>query len=57
MEVIRDLTWRGAERKNDCSKRCFEEEVTEAEDLEKRKSDGKISEMMRWEWAGERRSR
>lgn len=31
--------------------------VTEAEDLEKRKSDAKISEMMRWDWAGERRSR
>lgn len=56
---IQDSTWCRAERKSDCSEWCFEEEVIEAEDWEKRKSDGEIAEMMSRveEWVGEKRCR
>lgn len=47
------------ERKSDCSKWCFEEEVIEADDWEKRKSDGDMAEMRgrEEERVGERRCR
>lgn len=56
---IQDSTLCCVERKSDCSKWCFEEEVIEAEDHEKRKIDEEIAEMMSRveEWVGEKRCR
>lgn len=56
---IQDLIQSCAETKSYCSKRCFQQEAIEAEDWEKRKSDGEISEIVRRmeKCTGERRCR